>query len=97
MPKFDFELFDQQIKRHAERGRNCFERRCGTALLAGLDVGNEALPETGSLAELVLRQSAPFADGADGVPRPRTVRFTLEIFRSLRSPDGVTLKALILR
>jgi hypothetical protein len=36
---------------YAKRGRNCFERHCRANLLAGLDVGNEALPEARSLAK----------------------------------------------
>jgi hypothetical protein len=88
LPKFDFGLSDQQIKWHAKRGRNCFERRCRANLLAGLDVGNEALPEAGSLAKLVLRQSAPFADGRDRILAP-PIACQTEVGSATSSPRAI--------
>jgi hypothetical protein len=88
LPKFNFGSSDQQIKWNAKRGRNCFERRCGANLFPGLDVGNEALPEAGLLAKLVLRQSAPFADGTDRILAPSIASQT-EVGSATSSPRAI--------
>jgi hypothetical protein len=55
------------VERHSKGGRNGFERSGGARLLAGFDVRNITLSETGLLGDVDLREAAVFAYRANRV------------------------------